>query len=178
MLPLILALILAAAITSTASADPSSACSLLTPGDIEAVTGGKVSATQPLQFDDIPAGPNKSVKVLGCMWGVSTMGQITVSWFHGPLTGEEIAQLIKMTKSNPGVDDLKKANYKEVSKDFPQAWCSIMTPPASAKDGLPLSACTGGVKGQGLSITFMSQTKALTIDQAKALLDKAAAHLP
>ena len=101
-----------------------------------AVTGGKVTATQPLQFDDIPAGPNKSVKVQGCMWGVSTMGQITISWFHGPLTDEEIAQFIKMTKSNPGVDDLKKANYKEVSKEFPQAWCSIMTPPC-LREGWP-----------------------------------------
>ena len=62
------------------------------------------------------------------MWGVSTMGQITISWFRGPLTDDEIAQFIKMTKSNPGVDGLKKANYKEVSKDFPHAWCSIMTP--------------------------------------------------
>jgi hypothetical protein len=178
MLPLSLALILTAAITSPAAAEPLSACSLLTPGDIEAVTGGKVTASQPLQFDDIPTGPNRVVKVTGCMWGVSTMGQITISWLRGPLTDEEVAQLIKMTKSNPGVDAVKKANYKEVSKDFPQAWCSIMTPPSSAKDGFPLSTCVGGVKRQGLSMTFMSKTKALTIDQAKALLDKTAAHLP
>jgi hypothetical protein len=82
-----------------------------------------------------------------------------------------------MSKSNVGTDAIKKANYTVVAKDFPQAWCSIMTPPPSDKDGVMLSACTGGVKGQALSITFMSPTKALTIDQAKALLDKASAHV-
>jgi len=40
-----------------------------------------------------------------------------------------------------------------------------------------MSACAGGVKGQALSITFTSPTKTLTIDQAKALLDKAGGRL-
>lgn len=174
MLPLSLVLILVAAVTSPAAAEQSSACSLLTSSDIEGVTGGKVSATQQIQFDDIPTGPNRVVKVLGCMWGVSTYtGQLTISWFRGPLTDDEIAQLIKMSKNNTGTDAIRKTNYKEVSKDFPRAWCSTFTPPASDKSGLPFSTCAGGVKGQGLTITFASPTKGLTIDQAKALLDKA-----
>jgi hypothetical protein len=108
------------------------------------------------------------------MWGVSThSGQLTISWFRGPLTDDEIAQLIKMSKHNTGTDDIRKANYKEVSKEFPHAWCSTFTPPTTDKRGLLLSTCAGGVKGQGLSITFMSPTKALTVDQVKALLDKA-----
>jgi hypothetical protein len=107
----------------------------------------------------------------------SHLGQITISWFTGPVTDEDIAKLITMSKNNVGTDDLRKANYKEVAKDFPHAWCSIMTPPPSTKDGLMLSTCAGGVKGQALSITFMSPSKALTIDQAKALLDKAAGRL-
>ena len=94
-----------------------------------------------------------------------------------PLTDDEIAQLIKMTKNNPGTADLKKANYKETAKDFPQAWCSIYTPPAPAdKGGMPMSVCAGGAKGQGLTLTFMSPQKPLTIDQTKALLDKAASR--
>ena len=173
-----LLLSLVALVTSPASAEEPSACSLLTSSDIEAMTGGKMGVTQPLHFDDVPAGPNRSMKVLGCMYAVtSQLGQITISWFTGPVTDEDIAKLIAMSKSNVGTDGLKKANYKEVAKDFPHAWCSIMTPPPSMKDGVMLSACAGGVKGQALSITFMSPTKALTIDQAKALLDKAAAHV-
>ncbi|HEY6084268.1 MAG TPA: hypothetical protein VIU63_02665 [Nitrospira sp.] len=178
MLPFSLALILVVALIWPAAAEDKSACHLLTAGDIEAVTGGKMTASQPLQFDDIPTGPNRVIKVLGCMWGVSDKGGITMSWFQGPLTNDEIAQLIKMSKNNPGTNDLKKANYKEVSKDFAQASCSTYSPPASAKDGMLLSSCNGGAKGQGLSITFMSPTKELTIDQTKALMDKAAAHLP
>lgn len=176
MLPLSLAIILIAFLTSPAAAEEKSACSLLTSSDIEAVVGGKPSAAQPLQFDDIP-NAKKVVKVDGCLWGISTMGQISVSWFRGPLTDDEIAQLIKMTKDNPGTADLKKANYKETAKDFPQASCSTYTPPAGAKDGMPMSTCAGGAKGQGLTLTFMSPTKTLTIDQAKALLDKAASHV-
>jgi hypothetical protein len=176
MLPLSLALILVALLASPAAAEEKSACSLLTSSDIEAVVGAKPSAAQPLQFDDIPSG-KKIVKVDGCLWGISTMGQISVSWFRGPLTDDEIAQLIKMTKDNPGTADLKKANYKETSKDFPQASCSAYTPPSGAKDGMPMSACAGGAKGQGLTLTFMSPGKTLTIDQTKALLDKAASHV-
>jgi hypothetical protein len=176
MLPFSLAMILIALLTSPAAGEEKSACSLLTSSDIEAVVGGKPSAAQPIHFDDIPAGQKKSVKVDGCLWGVSTMGQISVSWFRGPLTDAEIAQLINMTKNNPGTEDLKKANYKETAKDFPQAWCSTYTPPTSAKGGMPMSTCAGGAKGQGLALTFMSPSKVLTIDQTKALLDKAASH--
>src|SRR5262245_53233643 len=105
MLALSLAFILFLGLTLPVAAEPPSACSLLTPGDVESAIGGKVSATQPLQFDDSPTGPNRSVKVQGCMWGVTTpLGRITISWFQGPLTDEQIAQLITMTKSNPGVD--------------------------------------------------------------------------
>lgn len=173
-----LVLSLIALFTSPAAAEQSSACSLLTSSDIEVVTGGKMGAVQPIHFDDVPAGPNRSMKVLGCMYAVTShLGQITISWFLGPVTDKDIANLIKMSKNNVGTDDLRKANYKEVAKDYPHAWCSTFTPPASARDGMPLSTCAGGVKGQALTITFMSPTKTLTIDQAKALLDKASAHV-
>jgi hypothetical protein len=171
-------LFLIVALVSPAAAEERSACSLLTSSDTESVTGGKMGVSQPLRFDDIPAGPNRIIKVSGCLFSVPTdSGQITISWFLGPITDEEIAQLIKMTKANVGTDGLRKANYKEVSKDFPHVWCSTLTPPASAKDGMPMSSCSGGVRGHGLSIAFMSPTKALTIDQVKALFDKVGAHV-
>ena len=67
MLPFSLALVLFALLTSPAAAGEQSACSLLTSSDIEAVVGGKPTAAQPLQFDDIPTG-KQIVKVDGCFW--------------------------------------------------------------------------------------------------------------
>jgi hypothetical protein len=177
MLPLRLVSLLVVALVSPAAAEEKSACSLLTSSDVESVTGAKLGPTQPIHFDDIPAGQSRNIKVLGCLLSVPPQGQISVAWYLGPITDEEIAQLIKMSKDNVGTNDLKKANYKEVSKDFPHAGCATMTPPASAKDGMQLSYCAGGVKGHGLSITFMSPTKALSIDQTKALLDNAGSHV-
>ena len=61
-----LVLSLIALFISPAAAEQSSACSLLTSSDIEVVTGGQMGMTQPIHFDDVPAGPNRSKKVLGC----------------------------------------------------------------------------------------------------------------
>jgi hypothetical protein len=52
-----------------------------------------------------------------------------------------------------------------------------MTPPDSAKEPLTMSSCTAGTKGWLLSVVFTSPTRKLTINQTKALLDKAAARL-
>ena len=178
MLPLCLAFVLFLGLILPAGAEEKSACSLLTSADVESVTGGKLGGTQPLHFDDIPAGPNRTIKVPGCLLSVPAhRGQISIGWYVGPVTDREIDELLRMSKDNVGINDLKKGNYTEVSKDFPHAWCSTLTPPASAKGGMYLSTCAGGVKGHGLSVQFMSPTKALTIDEAKALLDKAAAHV-
>jgi hypothetical protein len=178
MLPLSFALFLIIALVSPVSAEERSACSLLTSSDAESVTGGKIGVSQPLHFDDIPTGPNRIIKVSGCLFSVPThRGQISTSWMLGPITDDEIAQLIKMSKNNVGVDGLRKANYKEESKDFPLAWCSTFTPPASVKNGMPMSSCSGGVKGHGISITFLSPSKTLTINEAKALFDKVSAHV-
>src|SRR6476619_1529245 len=118
MLPLSLALILAAAMTSPAAAEEQSACSLLTSGDVASVIGGQLRATQPLKFDDVPAGPNRVIKTLVCLLSVPThTGQVSIGWYVGPITDQEIDQLLKMSKDNVGVNNLKKANYKEVSKD-------------------------------------------------------------
>jgi hypothetical protein len=114
-----LVLSLIALFTSPAVAEQSSACSLLTSSDIEVVTGGKMGVTQPLHFDDVPAGPNRSMKVLGCLYAVpSQQGQIAISWFTGPVTDEDIAKLITMSKNNVGTDALRKANYKESQRIF------------------------------------------------------------
>ncbi len=168
-----LSMMLIMTLASPLAAEESGACSLLTSSDIEAATGGQASGAEPMQLDDIETEPNRVMKVLGCMWGLSNqMGNLTVTWFRGPLTEEEIAQLIKVSKNNTDIDNMKKTNHREVSKNFPNAWCSTFTPPASEERGL-LSTCAGAVNRQGLAMTFSSPTTSLTIDQAKALLDKA-----
>ena len=168
-----LSIILVMTLASPLAAGESGACSLLTSGDIEAATGGQVSGAEPMQLDDIETEPNRVMKVFGCTWGLSNqMGNLTVTWFQGPLTEDEIGQLIKVTKNNTDIEKRKKANYREVSKDFPHAWCSTFTLPVSENRDL-LSTCAGGVNRQGLAMTFSSPTTSLTIDQAKALFDKA-----
>ncbi len=169
-----LSMMLVMVLASPVAAEESAACSLLTSSEVEAATGGQVTATEPMQLDDIATDPDRIMKVLGCMWGVSgPMGQLTITWFQGPLTDDEIAQLITVNKNNTDIDDMRKAHYREASKDFPAAWCSTLIPSASDKRDLLLSTCAGGVNRQGLSITFSSPTTSLTIDQAKALFDKA-----
>lgn len=169
-----LSMMLVMALASSVAAEQSDACSLLTPSEIEAATGSQVSATEPMQLDDIATDQERVMKVLGCIWGVAgPRGQLTITWFQGPLTDDEIAQLIKANKKNTDINDMRKAYYMEESKDFPNAWCSIFIPSASDKPNLLLSTCAGGVNRQGLSITFSSQITSLTIDHVKALLDKA-----
>ena len=81
MLSFSLAVVLLIALASRGAAEERSACSLLTSGDIEAVTGGKLGVTQPLHLDDVPAGPNRIIKVPSCLFSVPTnSGQIAISW--------------------------------------------------------------------------------------------------
>ena len=174
MLRFSLSMILLIALASPIMAEEPTACSLLTSGDIEAVTGGTVSATEPMKLDDIPSDHNRTVTVVGCLWGLAHQtGQLSLTWFRGPLTDEEIGQLLTVSRNSMGIDNMKSANYREISKEFPNAWCSTFSPPASDKLGRLLSACTGVVKRHGLSIAFGSPSKLLTVDQAKILLDKA-----
>jgi hypothetical protein len=173
MLVFSLSMMLVMILAPPVGAEERGACSLLTSGDIEAATGNHVSGAEPLQLDDIVTEPNRAMKVLGCLWGLSNqMGKLTVTWFRGPLTEEEIAQLIKVSKNNADIENMKRAHYWEVSKEFAHAWCATFTPSTAQNRDL-LSTCAGGVNRQGLALTLSSPTTSLTIDQAKTLLDKA-----
>jgi hypothetical protein len=76
------------------------------------------------------------------------------------------------------MDALRAQKWTEESKDFGNAWCAVMSPPASAKPPMYMSACAAAPKGLVLSVTYISPTKKLSIDQTKALTDKAAARVP
>jgi hypothetical protein len=171
MKPLGLGLLLLIAFTRLAVAQKS-ACSFLTAAEIQAAIGTRPSAPQPVDMD-VPG--KKGEKVLACLWSLpADQGQIAVSLGHLPpgMSAQTAA------RQNPGIDALRSAKYKEESREFSDGYCSIMTPPASQKQGSIMSSCAGGVKGQILSVAFTSPTKALTIPQAKSLLDKANSRVP
>jgi hypothetical protein len=157
------------AVGAAAAETKGSACSLLTSGEIEAVTGAKAGPPTPMDMD-MPAGPTKHETMYGCLYPVAAnKGQVAISMGRLPpgLSAQTLA------KQNAGMDALRAKHYKEEAKDFGDASCSIMTPPASEKEGIIMSACSAGAKGMIVSVTFMSPTKRLSIDQTKALLDRA-----
>ena len=167
----ILVVPLASPAPSSTPSTPSMVCSLLTAADVEAATGVKPDAeAYPAQL----AAPGASEPTQMCTWVVRPLkGQVVVSAAHVP-PGTDVSAL---AKNNAGMDALRAANWKEESKDFAGGRCTIMTPPASVKQPLLMSSCTAAAKGWALSVVFTSPSKKLTIDQTKALLDKAAARL-
>jgi hypothetical protein len=157
------------ALTSALVAQQASLCALLTPADIEAATGGATDAGHPT---DMPSGTGTPVRT--CMWPVkSQLGGLTLSVGPAPVGNSAVAA----AKHNPGVDALRAAHWTEEAKDYPNAWCSIMSSPATDKEPMFLSSCTGQSKGQMVSLAFQSPKKKLTLEEAKALLDKAIARL-
>ena len=144
----------------TSARQESSICALLTAADIEGVTGGKASVAVP--------GDNGQMRT--CMWSIAAQqGGMTLS--VGVLPPGTSAPAI--AKKNPGMDALRKAKYTAVEKDYDNAYCSVMSPPASAKGGVVMTSCTAGAKGKIVSLVYISPTQKLALDQTKALLDKA-----
>jgi hypothetical protein len=155
---------LVAMMASPGSRQDSSVCSLLTPADIEAATGIKPGTAVPGGYS---AG-GKTIRM--CTWPIPAQrGQLSLS--VGPLAPGMSAATI--SKQNPGMDALRKAKYTEESRQAGDTYCSIMTPPASKKDGIIMSTCGTGVKGMILSFAYISPTKKIALDQAKSLMDKA-----
>ena len=137
-----------------------SICPLLPAAEIEAVTGGKASAPVP--------GDNGQMRT--CMWSVPAQkGGMTLSVGVLPPGTSALA----IAKKNPGMDALRKAKYTAVEKDYDNAYCSVMSPPALAKGGVIMTSCSAGAKGKIVSLVYISPTQKLALDQTKALLDKA-----
>jgi len=153
--------------------EPSSSktCSLLTSVEIEAAVGARVEAPHPGEMSL----PNNGGTMQMCTWVVRDQkAQVLISTALMP-PGTNVKAL---AKNNAGLDALRAQKWTEESKDFGNAWCTVMSPPASVKDPMYMSACTSGPKGTLLSVTYMSPSKRLPLDQTKTLLDKAAARLP
>ena len=152
---------------------PGAACALLTPADIEAVAGSKSGAGNAMD-QDVPMGAGKHVTMHACLWPLSSVrGQVAASVAPSP-PGQSAQSL---AKNNVGMNALRAQHYTEEAKDFGNATCTGMTPPASVKNGIGIFTCTAVVQGKVVSVTFTSPTKKLSVDQTKALLDKALARL-
>jgi hypothetical protein len=172
--PVLLGTLAALAAAAAIAADtPGAACALLTQGDLDAATGSKSGAPNPMD-QDVPTAPGQHVTMYACLWPVSgVQGQFAVSM--GPVPPGQSAQ--SLGKNNVGMDALRAQHYTEETKDFGNSTCSTMTPPASVKGGVGMAACTAVAQGKIVSVTFMSPTKKLSIEQTKVLLDKAIARL-
>ena len=161
------------ALTPLAQAQQSSPCALLTTGDIEVATGAKPGQPQPGEMD-VPGGLGKGGTVYTCFWPVTAQnGQLVAGSARIPPEMDVKAAV----KNNPGIDALRAKHYTAEDKDFGNAWCTVLTPPAGTSGGMMMSTCATGAKGVMLSITYMSPTRKLTIGQTKELLDKAVARL-
>ena len=148
----------------------SKACSLLTDAEIETAAGAKVDKSVPGEMHL----PDNAGTVQTCTWALrAQQAQVMISTAHMP-PGTDVKSL---AKNNAGMDALRAQKWTEESKDYGNAWCSVMSPPASVKDPMYMSACTAGPRGTLLSVTYMSPKNKLPLDQIKALLDKAAARV-
>lgn len=156
------------ALTWTEASAQQPACSLLTSGDIETLTGAKAREPHPTDMV-ISAGPGKGQRLNGCMWATSDQGMVAVSMMPA-LTGP--AREAGLATLNQTLDALKAQHWTEQRKDLSNGWCSIMTPPPTQRDAPIMSSCIAEARGMAVSVTFMSPTKKLSIDQVKALLDK------
>ena len=150
---------------------PSKTCSLLTAADIEAAAGVKPGEPHPTEMQ-VP-GTNDTMQM--CTWVIRPQqGQIMISTARMP-PGTDVKTL---ARNNKGMDALRAQKWTEESKDFGNAWCTVMSPPPGLKEPMFMGACASAPKGTVLSVTYMSPTKKPTIDQTKMLLDRAAARLP
>ena len=160
------------ALTWTDVAAQQPACSLLTSGDIEAVTGS--TAREPHKSDlVISEGPAKGQTLNGCMWATADQGMVAVSMMRALEGAAREAGLAKLAEV---FDALKAQHWTEEKQDFANGSCSVMTPPPSQTNVPMLSGCLAEARGMALSVAFMSPTKKLSISQTRALLDKAIGH--
>ena len=150
-----------------------SACTLLTPADIETITGAQ--PREPHKTDIvIPEGPQKGQTVNGCMWGTAGNGMVSVSMMPMP---EGVSREAGIAKLEEVYAELRAQNWAEEKKTFPDGRCSIMTPPPGKKDAPIMSQCVAEAKGMVMSSVFMSPTQKLSMEQTRALMDKAVGHM-
>ena len=166
------ALVLVAALASS-NLSAQQACTLLTAGDIETITGTKPMEPHPMDME-IPEGPQKGQKMNACMWGTAGKGMVNVSLMQMP---PGVSRQVAMAKLEEVYAKLKAQKWTEEDKNYPDGRCTTFTPPPSEKSAPILSGCIIEKHGMVVSSSFMHPTVKLSMDKARALADKAAGHV-
>ena len=123
----------------------------------------------------IPSGPSKGETMRGCMWTADNQGMVTISMLRALQGARREAGLAALRGA---FEKLKSRGWTEESKAFPNARCSLMTPPSSAPKNVPvLTGCFAEAKGMGISVGYMGKAS-VPVETVKTLLDKAVARLP
>jgi hypothetical protein len=148
-------------------------CALLTSGEVVAAVGGTGQSQESNIV--IPEGPSKGESLGGCMWAADNQGMVSISMIRAPQGTLREAGLAKL---RDGFQRLKAKGWTEEKKEFSNAKCALMTPPASSKKDIPvMTGCVAEAKGMGISVGYMGRTS-VPIEKVKTLLDKAIGRLP
>jgi hypothetical protein len=148
-------------------------CALLTSGEVVAAVGGTGQSQESNIV--IPEGPSKGETLGGCMWAADNQGMVSISMIRAPQGAMREAGLAKLGEA---FQRLKAKGWTEEKKEFSNAKCALMTPPASSKKDIPvMTGCFAEAKGMGISVGYMGRTS-VPIEKVKTLLDKAIGRLP
>ena len=148
-------------------------CALLTSSEVVAAVGGTGQSQESNIV--IPEGPSKGETLGGCMWAADNQGMVSISMIRAPQGAQREAGLAKLKEV---FQRFKAKGWAEEKKDFSNAKCALMTPPAASKKDIPvMTGCFAEAKGMGLSVGYMGKTS-VPIDKVKTLLDKAIGRLP
>ena len=148
-------------------------CALLTSGEVVAAVGGTGQSQESNIV--IPEGPSKGETLGGCMWAADNQGMVSISMIRAPQGAMREAGLAKLGEA---FQRLKAKGWTEEKKEFSNAKCTLMTPPASSKKDIPvMTGCFAEAKGMGISVGYMGRTS-VPIEKVKTLLDKAIGRLP
>ncbi len=148
-------------------------CALLSSGEVVAAVGGTGQSQESNII--IPEGPSKGETLGGCMWAADDQGMVSISMIRAPQGAMREAGLAKLREA---FQRLKDKGWTEEKKEFSNAKCALMTPPASSKKDVPvMTGCFAEAKGMGISVGYMGRTS-VPIEKVKTLLDKAIGRLP
>ena len=72
---------------------------------------------------------------------------------------------------------LRAKKWTEERKQYPDGFCSIMTPPPTEKRAPMMAGCVTRSKGLVVSSGYMSPTNKLSMEQTRTLLDRTVSHM-
>lgn len=140
-------------------------CSLLTAEQISASVG-KVGESKE---GDMPG----KAKMRVCTWSLPD-GLFTLT--VGNMSNSNLTARQLLDNINSVYDVLKGEGWQYDKKDLGNTSCSILTPPAGADNGSPMTSCATVVKGM-LVMTSASSRAGIDAEKLKSLAETAAARL-